>query len=135
VKRYARHAGPLWARSAATSSTPPDNANEQPTSLTARHSRREQSGSDKRPTASGQCSAADPIKTLLAAHNRTASVALRVDDLGGCGERVDVCCVLDAGAVLVGVGEWWGQVPLVADSLGGDHPDADVVLESFGESP
>jgi hypothetical protein len=65
----------------------------------------------------------------------TASVALRVDDLGGCGERVDVCCVRDAGAVLVGVGEWWGQVPLVADSLGSDHPEADVVLESFGESP
>ena len=65
----------------------------------------------------------------------TASVALRVDDLGGCGERVDVCCVRDAGAVLVGVGEWWGQVPLVADSLGGDDPEADVVLESFGESP
>src|SRR5438067_10029157 len=64
-----------------------------------------------------------------------ASVALPVDDLGGCGERVDVCCVRDAGAVLVGVGEWRGQVPLVADSLGGAHPAADLVLEPLGESP
>src|SRR5579862_6303745 len=66
---------------------------------------------------------------------RPASVALPLDDLGGCGERVDVCCVCGAGAVLVGVGEWWGQVPLVADSLGGDHPEADLVLEPLGESP
>src|ERR1700733_12938705 len=65
----------------------------------------------------------------------TASGALPVDDLGGCGQRVDVCCVRDAGAVLVGVGEWWGQVPLVADSLGRDHPEADFVLEPLGESP
>src|SRR5262249_26230427 len=65
----------------------------------------------------------------------TGSVALPVDDLGGCGERVDVCCVRDAGAVLVGVGQWRGQVPLVADSLGRDHPEADLVLEPLGESP
>src|ERR1700759_5319112 len=65
----------------------------------------------------------------------TASPALPVDDLGGCGERVDVCCVRDAGAVLVGVGEWWGQVPLVADSLGRDHSEADLMLEPLGESP
>ena len=67
--------------------------------------------------------------------SRLASVALPVDDLGGCGERVDVCCVRDAGAVLVGVSEWWGQGPFVADSLGTDHPEADVVLEPLGESP
>jgi hypothetical protein len=54
------------------------------------------------------------------------------ENVGYYGERVEFCGVRCAGAVPGFVAERWGEGSLVADALGAQHPEAELLLDPLG---
>ena len=57
------------------------------------------------------------------------------EEVGDCGERVELGSVRDARAVLALLAQRRGEGPLVSDTFGVQHPEADLLLDPLGECP
>src|SRR5579872_780509 len=57
------------------------------------------------------------------------------EEVGDCGDRVELGSLRDAGAVLAFLAQRRGEGPLVADTFGVQHPEADLLLDPLGECP